>query len=131
MDRRRHRQRGEGKIGCIVSLVGFLVLGAVAAKIVPYWWAVDQVVSTADELASRAGTLNAETITSQLKAKANDQEVQEALKPGAIHVAISGSGENGMCTITLKFTRDIDLYGVTRFTWTTDKRISKPWGRYS
>lgn len=124
-------QRGEGKIGCIVSLVAFLVLGAVAYKIVPYWWAVDQLVNTADELASRAGTLNADTITSQMKAKANDQELQEALKPGAIHVSISGVGENGMCTITLKFTREIDMYGVTKVTWATDKRISKPWGRYS
>ena len=127
----RSGQKGEGKIGCIVSLVVFLVLGAVAYKIVPYWWAVDQVVNTADELASRAGTLNADTITSQMKAKASDQEITEALKPGAIHVSISGSGENGMCTITLKFTRVIDMYGVTKVTWTTDKRISKPWGRYS
>ena len=126
----RKGQRGEGKIGCMVSLVVFVALSAVAFKIVPYWWAVDQVVSTADELASRAGTLNAETITSQLKAKARDQEVFEAMKPGAITVSISGAADNGTCTITLRFTRDIDLYGVTKVNWSTDKRISKPWGRY-
>ena len=119
----RKGQRGEGKIGCMVSLVVFVALSAVAFKIVPYWWAVDQVVSTADELASRAGTLNAETITSQLKAKARDQEVFEAMKPGAITVSISGAGDNGTCTITLRFTRDIDLYGVTKVNWSTDKRI--------
>ena len=126
----RKGQRGEGKIGCMVSLVVFVALSAVAFKIVPYWWAVDQVVSTADELASRAGTLNAETITSQLKAKARDQEVFEAMKPGAITVSISGAGDNGTCTITLRFTRDIDLYGVTMVNWSTDKRICKSWGRY-
>lgn len=126
----RNGQRGEGKIGCIISLVVFVTLSATAFKIVPYWWAVDQLVSTADELASRAGTLNAETITSQMKAKANDQEIFEAMKPGAIAVSISGVGDNGTCTINLRFTRDIDLYGVTKVTWATDKRISKPWGRY-
>ena len=127
---KRSGQRGEGKIGCIVSLAVFVALGATAYKIVPYWWAVDQLVSTADELASRAGTLNADTITSQMKAKARDQEILEAMKPGAITVSISGAGDTGTCTILLRFTRDIDLFGVTKVTWTTDKRISKPWGRY-
>lgn len=126
----RNGQRGEGKIGCIISLVVFVALSATAFKIVPYWWAVDQLVSTADELASRAGTLNADTITSQMKAKARDQDILEAMKPGAIAVSISGTGDNGTCTINLRFTRDIDLYGVTKVTWATDKRISKPWGRY-
>jgi hypothetical protein len=123
-------QRGEGKIGCIISLVVLVMLGAVAAKIVPYWWSVDQLVSAADELASRAGQLGKETVAVQLKAKAGELELHEAMKPGAITVNMSGDGTTGTCVITLKFQRDIDLYGVTNVAWPTDKRISKPWGRY-
>jgi hypothetical protein len=130
MSLRQQGQRGEGKIGCIISLLVFLILGGVAFKIVPYWWAVDQLINTADELASRAGLLKSETLLAQLKAKAREQEIPEAMKPGAIGVSITGGGESGMCTITLRFSRDIDLFGVTKVNWATDKRISKPWGRY-
>jgi hypothetical protein len=130
MARNRQGQRGEGKVGCILSLLVFLVLAGVAAKIVPYWWSVDQLVNTADELASRAGVLNNDTLMAQLKAKAREQELPEAMAPGAIRVTLQGAGESGMCTITLKFSRDLDMYGITKFTWATDKTISKPWGRY-
>lgn len=129
---RSHRlQRGEGKIGCIVSLVVFGILAAVAAKIVPYWWSVDQLVSTADELASRAGVLRAESLKLQMNAKASELELAEALKPGAMVINLTGTESNsGTCTITLRFSRDLDMYGVTKITWNTEKRISKPWARY-
>jgi hypothetical protein len=130
MARNLRGQQGEGKIGCIVSLLVFLILGGAAFKIVPYWWAVDQLANTADELASRAGLLNAQTVTSQLKAKAAEQELPEAMQPGAIVVQMTGEGQTGTCTISLRFSRDIDMYGITKVTWATDKRIVKPWGRF-
>ena len=127
----RGTQRGEGKIGCIISLVVFVILLAAAFKIVPYWWAVDQLVSTADELASRAGTLTPATLNAQMKAKAGELELGEAQAPGAISVNISGSsGSSGNCTISLRFSRDIDMYGITKITWNTNKSVSKPWARY-
>lgn len=126
----RKAQRGEGKIGCIVSLLVFLILAGIGFKIVPYWWAVDQLVSSADELASRAGMLPKETLGAQLKAKAQELELHEAMKAGAIAVSIQGDGQTGSCSITLRFTRDIDMYGITKVTWATDKRIVKPWGRF-
>jgi hypothetical protein len=130
MSSQRSRQRGEGKIGCIISLLVFLLLGAVAFKIVPFWWSMDQLASTADELASRAGMLNQETVLSQMKAKARDLELPEALAPGAMSVAMTGGGTDGTCTITIRFSRDIDFYGITKYKWGMDKRITKPWGRY-
>ncbi len=126
----RRSQRGEGKVGCIISLLAFLILAAVAFKIVPYWWSVDQLVSSADELASRAGVINQESVMAQLKAMARELELPEAVAPGAIAVSMSGDGTMGTCTITLRFSRDLDMYGITKYTWTTDKRISKPWGRF-
>ncbi len=129
MRRNPKAQRGEGKIGCIVSLVVLVILGGIAAKIVPYWWAVDQLISSADELASRAGVLNDATLAAQLKTKAGELELNEALKPGAIGISKLGDS-SGTCTITLKFKRDIDFYGVTSYTWVTDKRIAKPYARY-
>lgn len=130
MSYQRGSQRGEGKVGCIASLLVFLILAAVAIKIVPYWWSVDQLANTADELASRAGVLNVDTLTAQLKAKARDLELVEAMKPGAIRVAMQGDGQMGNCTITLRFSRDLDFYGITKYTWTTEKVITKPWGRF-
>ncbi|MBI4911744.1 MAG: hypothetical protein HY823_03315 [Acidobacteria bacterium] len=130
-------QRGEGKVGCIASLIVFLLVGAAAAKLVPYWWDVDQLASTADELASRAGTIAPagqdarETIKAQLLSKAREQNLPEAAKAGAITISIQqGADFGGMCTIRLNFSRNIDFYGITSYTWTTDKTISKPWGRY-
>ena len=127
MTPRHRRQRGEGKVGCIVTLLVFLVLVAVAAKIVPYWWSVDQLRDSADELASRAGLLNDETIKAQIKAKAREQEIPEALAPNAIVVRRQGSSNEGTMNIDLRFQRDLDFYGVYKYTWTTDKHIAKPY----
>jgi hypothetical protein len=134
----RTRQRGEGKVGCIISLVVLLVLGGAAAKLVPYWWDLDQFFSSADELASRAGTIAStpekgeETIKTQLMAKARELELPEAARPGAVTVSVTSGGDssNGRCTIRIKFSRTLDFYGLTSTVWATDKTIAKPWGKY-
>lgn len=128
---RNQRQRGEGKIGCIVSLVVLLVLGAIAAKIVPYWWTADQFINSADELASRVGVIGKESVIAQLRVKASELELFEATKPGAVTVNVSSTdGQTGMCAIDIRFQRELDFYGITKYTWVTEKQIRKPWGRF-
>lgn len=122
----RNRQRGEGKIGCVVSILVLVLVIAVASKLVPYWWSVDQLRDNADELASRAGLLTDETIKAQLRAKAKELELPEAMAPNAMILRRSGSSREGSMAIELKFKRDIDFYGAYKYTWITEKRIYKP-----
>jgi hypothetical protein len=122
----RKRQRGEGKIGCVISILVLLVVIAIASKLVPYWWSVDQLGDNADELASRAGLLTDETIKAQLKAKARELELPEALAPNAISLRRSGTEKEGSMVIELRFKRSIDFYGAYKYTWVTEKRVHKP-----
>jgi hypothetical protein len=123
----RMRQRGEGKIGCVLSILMFALLLGIGGKLVPYWWSVDQLRDNADELASRAGLLNDDTIRAQLRAKAKDLELPEALAPNAITFRRQGSEREGAMVIELRFKREIDFYGIYKYTWVTEKRVFKPY----
>jgi len=74
----RKHQLGEGKIGCVVSILVLALFLMAGSKLVPYWWAIDQLKDNAEEMASRAGNLNDDTIKLQLKAKARDLDLPEA-----------------------------------------------------
>ena len=118
-------QAGEGKLGCIVSLAVLIILGAAAAKIGPAYMHQNEMQSISSDLASRAALMSAEAIMKQLRTKAHELEIPEALVPGAIQISGTGPRE-GTCTIHLKYTQKIDLYGITTFDFETDKTISKP-----
>jgi len=126
MKRTSRSQAGEGKIGCLVALVVLIILGGIAYKVGPAYMHKNDMEDAASDLASRAGLMSAEAITKQLKAKATELDIPEALQPGAIQVRTSGAKE-GTCTITLRFTQKIDLFGITTVDLDTDKSISKPY----
>jgi hypothetical protein len=125
---RRHRtQRGEGKIGCIVSL---LILGAAVGtlfKAFPVYYGNFELADACDLIATEASRLPQEQVEANVKQKARELEITEALKPGAIRVTkISGGSENpGKCTIVLHYRRTIDLYGLYKWDVEMDKTISK------
>jgi hypothetical protein len=122
----RH-QRGEGKLGCIVSL---LVVGAIAAaayKAVPVYYGNSEFIDACGFIASGASSKPVETIEREVKDKAKELMVIEALtEKGAIRVAKTSGAEAGTCTITLRYKRVIDFYGVYQWTLATDNVISKP-----
>ncbi|GLH73071.1 hypothetical protein GETHLI_15730 [Geothrix limicola] len=123
----RQRQRGEGKIGCIISFLVLGVLGAVAYKAVPVYYGNSELADACDFIASGAAGKPVETLEREVKAKAKELEVDEALTDkNAIRVTKVGAGEAGTCTITLRYKRTIDFYGVYQWTLVTDKRLSKP-----
>ncbi len=122
----RH-QRGEGKFGCIVSLLVLGTLGAIAYKAVPVYYGNSELIDACDFIASGASKKPIETLEREVKEKAKELGVIEALiDKNAIRVSKSGSGETGTCTITLRYRRTIDFYGAYKWTLVTDKRISKP-----
>ncbi len=121
------QQRGEGKIGCIVSILVLGVLGAAAFKAVPVYYGNSELIDACDFIASGASRKPLETVEREVKDKARDLGVLEALSTkNAIRVTKAGSGEVGNCTITLRYKRTIDFYGVYKYTLETDKRITKP-----
>lgn len=121
-------QRGEGKIGCIVSLLVLILFGATAIKVVPVYYSNNELLKSAEEIATRAAVLTQENIEAQIKAKARDLEIPEALAPGAIHVRrTAASGIEGSCTVRIEYTRKIDLYGVTSLEINTSKQKVVPY----
>ena len=122
----RH-QRGEGKIGCILSLLVFGALAAAGYKAVPVYYGNSELVDACDFIASGASRKPIETIEREVKDKARELGVIEVLSnKNAIRVTKTGGGETGTCTITLSYKRTIDFYGLYKLTLVTDKRISKP-----
>lgn len=122
----RH-QRGEGKIGCFVSLLVLGTLGAVAYKAVPVYYGNSELIDACDFIASGASKKPIETLEREVKEKAKELGVIEALTDkNAIRISKTGGGDAGTCTITLRYKRTIDFYGAYKWTLVTDKRISKP-----
>lgn len=120
-------QRGEGKIGCLFSLVFMGVFGAAAFKAVPVYYGNSELVDACGFIASGATKKPIETITREIKDKARELGIVEAVADkNAIKVTKSGGGEAGTCTITIRYQRTIDFYGVYQWTLVTDKTISKP-----
>lgn len=127
MHTQRHTQRGEGKIGCIISLLFFGTLVAAAYKAVPVYYGNSELVDACDFIASGAAGKTNEILEREIKAKAKDLGVFEVLtSKNAIRISKSGEGIAGTCTITLRYKRIIDFYGAYQLTLVTDKVITKP-----
>lgn len=121
------RQRGEGKLGCIVSLLVFGALAAAGYKAIPVYYGDSELVDACDFIASSAARKPIETVEREVRDKAKELGIPEVLMDkNAIRVVKSGSGEAGTCTITLRYKRTIDFYGTYQWTKETNKRISKP-----
>lgn len=123
----RPSERGEGKIGCIVSLFVLLLGAAVALKIVPVLFSNGNLTSAAEDLGSRAGIMPVASLEAQLRAKAVDLEIPEALAKGAMTISVLGDNHAGTCVIRLHFTRKVDFYGFYVMDMAVDKTISRPY----
>ena len=120
-------QRGEGKTGCIVTLLVLGLLGAVAYKVIPVYYGNSELIDACDFIASDAGKRPLENIDREIRAKAKELGVFEALTDkNAIRITKTGGENGGTCTIVLRYKRTIDFYGVYTWTLETDKRITKP-----
>ena len=120
-------QRGEGKLGCLISLLVLGSLGAAAYKAVPVYYGNSELVDACDFIASGASRKPLETVEREVKEKARDLGVIEVLtQKNAIRVTKAGGGDAGTCTIVLHYKRTINFYDIYQWTLETDKRITKP-----
>lgn len=122
----RTRERGEGKIGCIISLIVLIAVAAAGLKIVPVLYSNNNLEDAALRKAETAAGRPIEDLQKELKAEAQKLEIMEALAPGAIVISKHTANVGGTITVVLKFTRKVDLYGITQFDIVTDKRIDQP-----
>jgi len=127
MTSQRKAELGEGKIGCIVSLLLLIIASALVIKIVPVYYSNSSLVTVAEDLGSRAALLPKAAIEAQLRAKAAELEIPEAVAKGAMTVAVVGDSSSGTCNITLKFTRKVDLFGIYTLPVEMDKTVSRPY----
>lgn len=123
----RHRQRGEGKVGCILSMLVLGLCVAIGIKAVPVYWGNNELQDAAKDLATRASVSPVEAIELQLRAKAKELQIAEAFSPNAMRASKRGDSQQGMCTIKLRYDRKIDFYGVYTWTVTVDKEITAPY----
>jgi hypothetical protein len=127
MNTQRTRERGEGKIGCILTLAVLIAAGCVAFKVVPVLWANNGLVTAAEDLGSRAGLMPAPALEQQLRAKAAELEIPEALAKGAINFKILGDSHAGTCIVELHYVSKVDLFGVYTLKVPVDKSLVRPY----
>ena len=124
------RQRGEGKVGCLLTLLVFGILVATAIKVVPAYYASKDLADSCAFIASSASRLPLNLVEKQVKDKARDLGMLEVLaQKDAISVSKTGGGSEGQpgtCTIRLNYKQTIDLYGLYQFDIETHKTISQP-----
>lgn len=125
MNDRSLNQRGEGKVGCTISLLVLAILAAVAIKVVPVFYADNQITDIADRKAEQASGRSPEQMEKEIRSEIRGLGVPEAEAPGAITVR-KISGEPGTVIITMKYSHSVDLYGVTKWPFNVDKSLSHP-----
>ncbi len=125
MTRSRRKERGEGKIGCIISLLIFVVAGGIAIKLVPVYMHHDDLVTACREAATRAGLVSIEELQKGLVAKALLLELPEAAQPGAVTITRTGDRRSGFCTININYSEKVDFYGLTTYTMDFKKNFTQ------
>ena len=116
------RARGEGRMGCLLSIAALLVAAALAYKLVPVYYADSNL---ADYAADEAGLHPIPALEAMVRAKAEELQIPEALEEGAISIRTTGSPSKGACTIVLDYTQPVDLYGIYPMAITTRKAITR------
>ena len=123
----RAQERGDGKIGCIISLLLLIAACGVGFKVAPVLYSNDNLFTAAEQIASRAAIQPLAELEALLKAKAMELEIPEALPKGAITWTLEGSKSEGTCTVEIRYVRKVDLFGVYTLPITTDKTIKQPY----
>jgi hypothetical protein len=124
----RKSERGEGKVGCIISLIILVIAGAAGLKIIPVYYSNNNLQDAAHRKAETAAGREAPAMVKELQQEARNLEIAEALAPGAITInkVSSKSDGPGNVQVTLRYTRKVDLYGVTQLDIPTNWTINQP-----
>ena len=117
----RNRQRGEGKVGCTISFLVLVILSAFAIKVVPAYYADNQISDIVERKAEMAAGRKTEDMVKEIRLEIQNMGVPEAAREGAITMTKSGDS----VTATLRYSRKVDLYGITEWPINVDKHITR------
>ena len=123
----RTSERGEGRIGCILTFLVLALAIAVGLKVVPVYYGNSSLASTAEEVAAQAGLFGVPALQAQMRAKAGELGIPEAAADGAITITTKGDSKLGTCTIAFDYTRVVDLYGFYSVNIETHKVVTRPY----
>ena len=123
----QHRQRGEGKLGCIVSSVLLLAVAAAGYKVLPIYYSDHELIDAMKDIGPKAsGVRSQEAVESMVRQKVRELDIPEALAdPNAIKVQLQPSSGDlpGKCTIKLNYKRTVDFYGIYQYTFVTNETV--------
>ena len=126
MSDRTTKQRGEGKVGCTISLVVLAILVAVAIKVIPVYYADNQIYDIVERKAEQAAGRKAEDMEKEVRMEIRGLEIPEAMAPRAITFRKAMSGDSGNVTVTMRYSHKVDLYGIAQWPFNVDKTLIHP-----
>jgi len=126
MSDRTTKQRGEGKVGCTISLVVMAILVAIAIKVVPVYYADNQIYDIVERKAEQAAGRNPVDMEKEVRIAIRGLGIPEATAPRAITFRKTMSGDTGTVTVTMKYSHKVDLYGIAQWPFNVDKTMSQP-----
>ena len=121
----RRGERGEGKVGCLFTLLLLAATIILCVKLVPVYYSYDQLAEAAGDLCGKGASMSPEAIEAGVRAKAKAMGIPELQAKGAVAVAINGDSHAGTCTIHLKYTRKVDFFGAYVFPVEVDKQVMR------
>lgn len=114
----RIRQSGQGKLGCIVWVLLFVIGAMAASKMIPIRMKVGQLTDFAAGQAERAGRAPADTIRNRLFKKAQELDLPVAKE----QIRVEKRGDK--IRIAMSFTVPVEFPGYT-YQWEFD--IDREW----
>jgi hypothetical protein len=124
----RTRQAGEGKVGCFITLAVLILAIAAAVKAGPVYYSNNELMNAvSNDIAPMASRATDEEILSQIRARAKELNIPEALKAGAVAVTILPSSGDvpGNVHIVIRYQRTVDFYGVYTYAFQTDETLDR------
>lgn len=116
---RRLRARGDGKLGCILWLVAFLVAGLIAWKMIPVKIASSQLYDYMEDEAKFAAGNTPETLKKRIFEKA--RELNLPVKEENITVEKPGDNVRMRCAYSVP----VEFPGYT-YVWYFDHQVNRP-----
>ncbi len=128
MNERMKSQRGEGKVGCSISLLVLIIVGGISLKAVPAYYADNQIIDLVQRKIEQAAGRTSEDLEKEIRIEIRQQsiDVPEAVAPSAIKIRKTLVDNAGNVKAFVKYSHKIDFYGITDYTIIVDKQLEMP-----
>lgn len=123
----RRSQRGEGRIGCLISAVFIGLVGAAGYKALPVLMSNNEFKDAVKAIATTASVRPVEELKKEIRAKAVELKIPEAADPRAVELSKSGDNLQGTITIRYNYSRKIDFYGAFSVDIITQDTVALPY----